>query len=113
MPDDTAAPPWLKRLVRDMRIPDNFVLGLEHMVSLSGRSQEYLTRSMRRCYGTTPNEFIQNLRLNYAAELLRTTTDSILSVSLRSGFSTLSYFSYAFRRRFSVTPAKYRETKLY
>lgn len=113
MPDDTAAPPWLKRLVRDMRIPDNFVLGLEHMVSLSGRSQEYLTRSMRRCYGTTPNEFIQNLRLNYAAELLRTTTDSILSVSLRSGFSTLSYFSYSFRRRFSVTPAKYRETKLY
>lgn len=113
MPDDTAAPPWLKKLVRDMRSPDEFTQGLEHMVELSGRSQEYLTRSMRRYYGTTPNEFIQNLRLNFAAGLLRTTKDSILDVSLKAGFSTLSYFSYAFKRRFAATPAKYRETKLY
>ena len=113
LPDDTAAPPWLKKLMRDMRSPDEFTLGLEHMVELSGRSQEYLTRSMRRYYNTTPNEFIQNLRLNYAAGLLRTTTDSILSVALKAGFSTLSYFSYAFRRRFAMAPAKYREIKLY
>ena len=113
LPDDTAAPPWLKKLVRDMRAPDTFVLGLGRMLELSGRSQEYLTRSMRRHYGTTPNEFVRNLQLNYASELLRTTTESILSVSLRAGFSTLSYFSYCFRRRFAVTPAKYRETRLY
>ena len=113
LPDDSSAPPWLKKLMRDMRSPDAFTLGLEHMIEHSGRSQEYLTRTMRRYYGTTPNEFIQNLRLNYAAGLLRTTTESVLSVALKAGFSTLSYFSYAFKRRFAVTPAKYRETKLY
>lgn len=113
LPDDTDAPPWLKKLMRDMRAPENFTQGLANMIELSGRSQEYLTRSMRRFYGITPNEFVRNLQLNYAAQLLRTTTDTVLAVALKAGFSTLSYFSYAFRQRFAVSPAKYRETRLY
>lgn len=113
LPDDATAPPWLKKLMADMRSPERFTLGLKHMIELSGRTQEYLTRSMRRHYDITPNEFILNLRLNYAAQLLRTTTESILGISLRSGFSTLSYFDYAFKKRFAMSPAKYRETKLF
>ena len=113
LPDDTGAPPWLKKLLLQMRETDNFVEGLPKMLSLCGRSQEYLTRCMQKYYHITPNDFVQRLRLNYAAQLLRTSRESVLSITYRCGFSTPSYFCNAFRQRFGTSPAKFRERKLF
>ena len=39
---------------------------LENMVSLSGKSQEYLTRATQRYYRKTPVQIINDIRINFA-----------------------------------------------
>ena len=50
------------------------------------------------------------MRLRTAAGLLRATSASIVEVCLDSGFQDLSHFHRLFRRRFGVTPLRYRRT---
>lgn len=60
--------------------------------------------------GMTPNNFILNYRLKYAANLLKQDpTISIAEVSDRSGFNTSVYFSQCFKRLFGCTPQQYRK----
>jgi AraC family transcriptional regulator, positive regulator of tynA and feaB len=60
--------------------------------------------------GTTPSRFLLARRLEAAAARLRCLDKqcSITEVALESGFSDLSYFSRAFRRRFGVSARAYR-----
>lgn len=39
---------------------------LENMVTLSAKSQEYLTRATQRYYGKTPMQIINEIRINFA-----------------------------------------------
>ena len=57
------------------------------------------------------NEYIRNLRLERAAELLRTTPLSIADISTRTGFATPRYFSKCFRDKFGMLPSDFRNTE--
>ena len=52
--------------------------------------------------------FLNEYRLNAAAEALRTTEDTVLSISEQCGFDNLSYFYRAFKTRYLMTPREYR-----
>lgn len=58
----------------------------------------------------TPNEYLTELRLRKAMELLRTTDLTILEISYAVGFSGASYFSETFRKFYSCTPSEYRSS---
>lgn len=51
-------------------------------------------------------------RLQYACQLLRTTNRTIKDIAIRSGFKNVDYFSYAFHKKFGITPLKYRKRHL-
>jgi LacI family transcriptional regulator len=53
-------------------------------------------------------EELRLAKIRFAQELLVNTNDSILDVSVRAGFSSLSGFSRAFRQITSMTPRGYR-----
>lgn len=55
------------------------------MVSLSGRSKEHLARMMKKYYGITTSEFINRLRLNYAANMLLNSNMATIDICLRVG----------------------------
>ncbi len=60
--------------------------------------------------GTTPSRFLLARRLEAAAARLRQLYRpcSITAVALECGFNDISYFSRSFRRRFGVSPSRYR-----
>ncbi len=62
----------------------------------------------------TPTVYILNRRLDIAAERLRREhgRPQITQVAFSVGFSDLSYFSHAFRRRFGVSARSYRDRAL-
>lgn len=62
--------------------------------------------------GITPNEFIRNVKMKYAARLLTETSISVTEVSLMVGFQTPRYFSQCFKRVFGVLPTEYRGTNV-
>lgn len=63
-------------------------------------------------YGTSPRTWICERRIIYAHQLLLTTEMSIVDISMESGFSSQSYFTQSYHRRFNMTPSKARHLKL-
>ena len=54
--------------------------------------------------------YLNDFRLNVAARLLSSNDYSILSVAENCGFFNLSYFNRMFKKKYGVTPGRYRET---
>lgn len=99
---------WLQSLLSQMNTPENIEEGLPALLRFSGFSHGHLCRIMKQELGVTPTQYITNLRLQYAANLLATTDYDILSISVQLGFSSLSHFITIFKKKFGMPPSKYR-----
>ncbi len=73
-------------------------------------SQRQLERLFRRDVGCSVVQLSQLIRLQYARVLLTSTKLSVREVSVACGFSSMSYFSLSFSRRFGKRPSEYRQT---
>ncbi|MFC5652629.1 helix-turn-helix transcriptional regulator [Paenibacillus solisilvae] len=68
----------------------------------------YITRCMRTVFGCTPNEYVNEYRIEQAKMLLLTTDRSIAAVSSEVGFDDPPYFSRRFRSSTGMNPRDYR-----
>lgn len=102
-------PSWIATVVTEMRKKENFHQGLPKLLELSGVAHEHLCRLFKKHLRTTPTNFINEQRLNYAANLLLHSDMDITNVALESGFSNLSYFHHVFKEKFHTTPIKYKK----
>ncbi|MCG9579412.1 AraC family transcriptional regulator [Vibrio tubiashii] len=59
-------------------------------------------------YGMSPRAWISERRLLFAHKLLLTSKMSIVDIAMEAGFSSQSYFTQSYRRRFGTTPSKVR-----
>ncbi len=60
----------------------------------------------------TPLQYLKRLRLEKAAELLRTTDDGIKEICGQIGCEDISQFGAAFKRVFGRTPRQYRQQRM-
>ena len=104
-------PEWLLSLVESMQNELCFTDGIARMVELSGKSREHLTRSVKKYLGKTPSEFINELRLNYIANMLVSSNHKILDIIIEAGFNTVSYASSVFRREYGISMSEYRKRR--
>ena len=70
-------------------------------------SKSELYRKMMRITGKSPNTFIREYRLSEALLLLNKNTGNISDISFETGFSSPSYFSKCFQKRYGVMPSDY------
>ena len=61
--------------------------------------------------GKTVNEFITELRIKQAKNLLKTTDLSISEIAIICGFDNINYFPTTFKRYTNITPTEYRHNK--
>lgn len=59
--------------------------------------------------GTSPIDYLIGIRLRNAAELLRSTDQSITEISFNTGFKDSNYFTRQFHKRYGISPSKYRK----
>ena len=104
-----SGPLWLEQLLSDMENPENFIAGTERMISLSNRSREHLSRCLKQHLGLTPSEYINELRINYASNLLIHTNTPILEICFMCGFQSLSYFYKVFTIKYAQSPNEFRK----
>lgn len=104
-------PVWLEITVERMKNPKNFILGASRMYEISGKSREHLSRTIKRYYGVTVSEFINDLRLGYSASLLLTSNLSVVDIGYESGFENISWFYKIFEKKYGTTPYKYRKNQ--
>ncbi len=56
-------------------------------------SEDYFYKLFKQSTGVTPVRYIQQLRISYAKQLLRTTSLSVSSIGYQVGFDSSSYFA--------------------
>ena len=71
-------------------------------------SYSQVQRKLSALIGLSPNQFIRYIRLQKSKELLSTTDDTILNISIDCGFSDPSYFAKVFKQEFGKTPQEWR-----
>ena len=92
-------------------IANNFTqpITLKQMSHYIGCSPYTLSRVFSSVFHTNFNQYLNNLRLDYACSLLEHTTQSITEICGNSGFDSLRTFNRVFKNRFHITPRDYRE----
>jgi DNA-binding response OmpR family regulator len=88
---------------------DNSDLSVEMLSSRVGLSRVHLHRKLKELTGQSTRDFIRNIRLKQAAELLHSKKLTISEVAYAVGFSSLSHFSNSFKEFYGVTPKEYME----
>lgn len=107
--EDSAVPFWLEYAYEKMKLPKNFIKGKEKLFELTGKTKEHTARSLKKHYGVTPSDYVNDLRLSYAAGLLASGDLNATDVCYECGFQNVSWFYTAFEKKYGVTPARYRK----
>ncbi len=81
--------------------------GVEQMSLEIGLSRVHVYRKIKHLTGLSVSEFIRNLKLKKAAEMLRESGKTVAEVAYETGFSSPSYFSKCFRDLFTVSPTDF------
>jgi AraC family transcriptional regulator of adaptative response / methylphosphotriester-DNA alkyltransferase methyltransferase len=85
-------------------------LTLEMLADKCHGSPYHLQRTFKKVASLTPVEYIQNVRIKKAKELLVSTQKSVAEVGLSIGLPNTSYFITLFKKKVGQTPVQYRKT---
>lgn len=101
------------RVIRIMNTLDESENGpqLSEIAEAEGLTLSHLSRLFKRHLGIGYRDYSQNLRLDSAAEDLRTTEDTIIVIVERHGFGNPAVFYNKFKGRFGCSPAEFRRNR--
>ena len=81
-------------------------LDVEMLCDISFLSVSSLQRAFARCLAMSPKQYLIQLRMNRALELLTKNELSVKEISVACGFTDEKYFSRAFKKRYGYPPSQ-------
>ena len=89
-------------------IRENFrnKIHISDLTGISGISGEYLRILFREYTGHSPYEYINDMRMSYARELLLNGNIGVAGAAAESGFENVNYFSRLFRKKYHIPPSR-------
>lgn len=84
-------------------------MNVDGLSACVGLSRSQLHRRMKEIVGVAPSDYIRNVKLRKAREMLAGGDVDIAQVAYSLGFSAQSHFSTLFKRYIGHTPTEYRE----
>jgi signal transduction histidine kinase/ligand-binding sensor domain-containing protein/DNA-binding response OmpR family regulator len=81
-------------------------LSVEDLASKVFLSRSQLYRKVKTLTGVSVNEFIRNVRLEKATELIELGNDNITEISYKVGFSSPSYFTKCYKEKYGFLPTQ-------
>ncbi|CQD18799.1 AraC family transcriptional regulator [Mycobacterium lentiflavum] len=85
-------------------------LTLRDIARQAASSERTINRRFKLETGQTPMQWVNNVRIRHAQQLLERTADSVETISRRVGFASATNFREQFRRLSGVSPQSYRQT---
>ena len=70
-------------------------------------SKYHFLRVFKAVTGTTPLDYRNRIRIDFAKELLKNSNFSVSEISENLGYSSLAYFSAAFKKATGFSPTEY------
>jgi len=103
-PDDQLLERVMKVINKNISNSDLSVDGIAEEV---GISRVHLHRKMKELTGQTPHDFIRNIRLKQAANLLSSQNMNITEVMYACGFNNAASFSTIFKKFYGMSPREF------
>ena len=109
LPRETKGHTHMAEVIRRM-VEQEFTesITIDEIARRLGVTRTTIFRHFRQAYGQSPKQYLDELRLMFARDLLRRTRSSVKEVARTSGFQSAHYFSRAFRRRFGLSPVQWK-----
>ena len=85
-----------------------FDLGCAHVAEVFHYNRNYLGRIFKAEVGVSIAQYLMQVRLERARELLSATRLPIIEIAARCGFGGVSYFNRAFKAEEGIPPTEYR-----
>ncbi|MFL2840270.1 MAG: GlxA family transcriptional regulator [Pseudohongiellaceae bacterium] len=86
----------------------NTNINMLHLSKTFKLSQRSLNRRFKQATGLSPAQYLKEIRLEKAKELLKTSNLAIAEVAYNVGYPNNAYFSTLFKHGVSLSPGKYR-----
>ena len=83
-------------------------INVDNICKLFSFSSSHFSRLFKQNTGEAFSRYLSKVRLEHAIVLLSNTDKPIDEIAYECGFKSTSYFSYAFKKEFLVSPLKYR-----
>ena len=84
---------------------------LKEMAEKANLSPSYFHVVFKDIKGISPYDYLFNIRINCAKNLIINSTMSFNEIAEESGFTSQAYLNYVFKKEFGVTPNEYRKEK--
>lgn len=84
-------------------------LSLQDYAKLLNLSLSSFKRHFISVYNTTPGHWLQEQKLNHAYRLLMSSDRPVTDISFESGFENSTHLSHLFKKRFGLSPLKFRK----
>ncbi len=109
IPSDSFLAKLLDVMERHM---DNNTLTVDEMVEEMGMGRTVFFNKLKSLTGLSPVEFIREMRIKRAAQLLEERQYNITEVTYMVGMNDSRYFAKCFKNTYGVTPSEYRRAAL-
>ncbi|WP_123041823.1 response regulator transcription factor [Cohnella candidum] len=87
----------------------SYELTLSSLAEMFHLNETYLSSLFKQNAGLTFSDYVTNLRLTKAEQLLRENELKLTDIATLVGYSSSSYFSTSFKKHYGVSPKEYRD----
>ena len=85
---------------------------LDDVCSALGVSNSYFSSIFKKEMGKSFISYLTDYRMDIAAEMILNTTEKSYTIAEKVGYLDANYFGYVFKKKFGMSPSKYRNEHL-
>lgn len=83
----------------------------QDMAEVLQMNAQYFCRYFKKVMGKTPTEYVNEVRVEKAAQYLDRTDRKIIDIAMECGYENMGYFIRRFREQKGVLPSEYRKSQ--
>lgn len=88
------------------------LISIEELSLMCGITPEYFRKIFKLNYGISPIQYINNLKISHAKELLASGMYSVSEAAFQSGYTDMSHFSREFKKMVGISPKIFQNREL-
>lgn len=101
-------PSVIQKAIEHIYINFRSDISVEKVSEKFNMSPNYFGTLFKKIIGMSFNEYLSMIRLKYACNLLKNTDLTVKETAYLSGFNSVEYFMYVFKKKLLITPNVYR-----
>lgn len=101
------------QILQTMSLPHVLQNGIPALLETLNYSHGHLCRIVKTCSGKTLLSVLTEKRMEFAANLLKSTDDKLTEVAAAVGYDSLSHFISVFKKEIGVSPIRYKKNSTF